>query len=302
MKKYKVWFLLIMCNLFWAGNYIFGSFVVKEISPLWVTLLRWLLGIFILYPIAYRVEKPKLKTIKQSLGPLAIMGFLGIVTYNQTLYAALNYTSTTNTALINALNPGTILLFSVLLLREKVSKMQILGIAISFVAVLVVLTGGNLEQIFMMEYNKGDILMLFAIIVWSLYSIVARYVSRTVPPITATSVSATIAIIILAPFALRQGININNISPLTIIGVLYIVIFASVGSFVFWNTAIKEIGASRAGVFMNLGPVFTALINLFLGIRVTGAQVVGGIFVFLGVYLTTGMLEEKLQKLARASS
>ena len=135
--------------------------------------------------------------------------------------------------------------------------------------------------------------MLAAVVIWTLYSIIGRRLT-SIPPITATAVSALFATLIMAPFAIVQGIDMTRIGPLAVTGILYLAIFPSVFSFVFWNMSVRAIGISQAGIFLNLIPVFTAIISGILGERITGTQVVGGSLVFMGVYLTTGMLDRKL--------
>lgn len=293
MSKYRAWLLLVVTTLFWAGNYVFGKYMIIEITPLWITFSRWLLALLFLIPIAYFLEKPKWQMIKRAWLPLISMGVLGIIGYNMVLYSALEYTSSTNAALVSALNPAVIVLFSVFLLRERITWLQTSGIALSLIGTMVVITQGNLEQILQHEYNKGDLFMLAAVVIWTLYSMVGRRLS-TVPPITATAVSALFATLILAPFAIAQGIDVTKIGPLTVTGILYMAIFPSVFSFIFWNMSIRTIGISQAGIFLNLIPVFTALISGILGERITGTQILGGSLVFMGVYLTTGMLNRKL--------
>ncbi|AOY77643.1 DMT family transporter [Clostridium formicaceticum] len=296
MSKYRVWILLIVCNLFWAGNYVFGKYVTAEMTPLAITFSRWVLAVLLLFPTAHFLEKPEWRKAGKSWKPLVMMGILGIICYNLSLYAALDYTSATNAALVNSLAPGTIAVLSVIMLGERISKLQILGILISLIGVLLVLTEGNLMEVFQMQYNRGDLIMLFAVVVWTLYSIIGKRVGNMIPPITATAISALFAIALMLPFIIREGMNLTQLSLLAIIGVLYIAICASVCSFVFWNMAIREIGASKAGIFINLMPVFTALISWSLGESITAAQIAGGLFVFTGVYFTTGMLERKLKE------
>ncbi len=293
MSKYRVWLLLIVCNLFWAGNYVFGKYVIAEITPLWITFFRWTFAILLLFPIAHFLEKPEWKSVKKVWPSLVMMGILGIVAYNMLLYSALDYTSSTNAAFVSALNPGVMVIFSVFLTREKISRIQIIGMLISLLGVFVLLTQGNVTQIFHTAYNKGDLLMVGAVIVWTGYSILGRRLTM-IPPITATAVSALFAVMMMAPFALWQGIDVANMSTLAITGIAYMIIFPSVGSFVFWNISVREIGAGQAGIFLNLIPVFTAIISWILGVRITGAQITGGLLVFAGVYVTTGMLERRL--------
>ncbi|KUO72062.1 MAG: cysteine transporter [Desulfosporosinus sp. BRH_c37] len=298
MSKYRAWLLLIVTNLFWAGNYVFGKYMLSEITPLWITFLRWLLAIMFLFPIAYFLEKPKWLMVKQAWLSLVSMGILGIIGYNMVLYSALEYTSSTNAALVSALNPAVIVFFSVFLLREKISRLQTSGIAVSLIGAFVVITQGNFGQILQRDYNKGDILMLAAVVIWTLYSIVGRRLT-TVPPITATAISALFATLIIAPFAFAQGIDVTRIGPLTVTGILYMAIFPSVFSFVFWNMSVRAIGISQAGIFLNLIPVFTAIMSGILGERISGTQALGGSLVFMGVYLTTGMLDRKINGLIR---
>ncbi|GAX88941.1 DMT family transporter [Effusibacillus lacus] len=290
MGKYKAWILLVFCNLFWAGNYIFGKYVIAEMSPLWITFSRWVLSLGMLFPIAHFLEKPNWRHAGKEWPTLVAMGILGVIGYNLLLYSALAFTSPTNAALVSALNPGVIVLFSVFLLRERISLPQAGGFVVSLIGVLVILTKGNLGQLFHTEYNQGDLLMIGAVIVWTLYSIIGKRIAG-VPPITATAISTFYSTLIMAPFAFIQGIDTGSISMVAVTGILYMTIFPSVGSFVFWNMSVRAIGASQAGIFLNLIPVFTALISLMLGETITASQVWGGLLVFAGVYLTTGMLE-----------
>lgn len=294
MSKYRVWLMLALCNLFWAGNYIFGKYIGAELSPVEITFLRWLFASIILVFIANFIEKPNWKAVIKKWPALTAQAILGLLGYNILLYYALHFTSPTNAALVNSFNPGLIALASAFYLKEKVSKVQILGILISFLGVFTIMTKGNLLQIFSTSYNVGDLLMIGAIFTWTLYSMIGKKLS--VPPITSTAASGIIAAIILAPIALAQGIDITNLSKMATVGIIYITIFPSICSFIFWNLGVKEIGASKAGIFLNLNPVFTAAISWALGQRVTAVQISGGLLVFLGVYFATGLFEKTFIK------
>lgn len=294
MNKYRIWLLLVLCNLFWAGNYVFGKYVVAEMSPLWITFTRWFLASGVLAVIAYVIEKPNWKVVVREWKTLTVMAILGITIYTLLLYEALGYTSSTNAALVSALNPAIMAIFAAIILKEKISKLQIVGIGISLIGVFIILTRGNLGQVLHGSYNKGDLLMLAAILVWTIYSIISKRLKQ-VPPITATAASAVIATIIMAPFAIYQGIDLRALSPVAWTGILYITIFPSVFSFIFWNIGIKELGANKTAIFLNLIPVFTAIISWSLGNKITIAQLLGGLLVFIGVYVTTGTWKTKFK-------
>ncbi|WP_200760750.1 DMT family transporter [Effusibacillus dendaii] len=292
MSKSKAFLLLVLANLFWAGNYVFGKYVIAQMTPLWMTFSRWLLALIVLLPIACLIEKPDWKQVGRAWLPLLGMALLGVIGYNILLYSSLFYTSSTNAALVNSLNPALIVLFSVLLLREKIKAVQVGGFVLSLFGVIVILTQGHVLQIFHTEFNKGDLLMLAAILVWTFYSILGRRLS-SIPPVTATAVSAVFAVILMLPVALYQGIDLAKIGPLAVIGMLYIVLFPSIGSFVFWNMAVREVGPSRSGIFLNLIAVFTALISVILGEKLTAPQSIGGLLVIAGVCLTSGITDRK---------
>lgn len=292
MGKHRAWWLLFFCNLFWAGNFVFGKYVVTVLSPLWLTFARWVLALIVLIPLAILMEKPDAKQVARQWLPLLLMGLFGVIGYNLFLYSALEYTSATNAALVAALNPGVIVLFSFFLLREKITGLQGVGFLVSLLGVIVVLTRGNLGQLLHMEYNRGDLLAIGAVLVWTFYSIIGRRV-KGVAPITATASSTVLAVLMMLPFAIWQGVDLTAMQPLAITGFFYIVLFPSIFSFVFWNTSVRALGANKAGITLNLIPVFTAIISVLLGESITASQIWGGLLVFLGVTVASGIVGGK---------
>lgn len=285
MKKNYILLFLILANLFWAGNYMFGKYVVTEMSPLQMTFLRWLLAVILLFPIAHWIERPSWKRVWKEWKILSIMSILGIIGYNYLLYESLHYTTPMNAALVNSINPALIVLFSSMILKEKITLKMTIGLTLSFFGVLLVLTNGHLRQIFHLQFNQGDLLMLIAILVWTFYSIIGRKM-KDLPPISATAVSAFIGVLLLLPITLTQGIYLT-LSREAAVGLFYMGTFPTVGSFIFWNIAVRQIGPSRAGIYLNLITVFTAILSLILGMTISLVQILGGIIVFLGVYLTS---------------
>ncbi|MGP7816646.1 DMT family transporter [Niallia sp. 01092] len=294
MKKYWVIILLILANLFWGGHYVFGKFVVADMDPLQITFSRWIIAVIFLFPIAQLIERPKWKEVWKHWKILLAMAATGVIGYNFFLYTALQYTTPIDAALINSLNPVLIVLFSVVFLKERLGVVSIGGIFISLVGVLLILTKGHLEQVFSIHYNKGELIMLFVILLWTLYSIFSRKM-KGVPPISATAISVLLGLILLLPFILYTGISLPQ-SKNAVIGLLYIGFFPSVWSFVFWNMAISKMNASKAGIYLNLITVFTAIISAFLGNPISMIQMVGGLFVFIGVYLSNKKGESLVKK------
>jgi drug/metabolite transporter (DMT)-like permease len=292
MRTQTAWFCLLLTNLFWAGNYVFGSFLSTEVSPLQITLSRWLIAVCLLFPVAHWAERPDWQSMASKWPTLMGLGVLGVIGYNIPLYAALHYTSATNAALVNSLNPALIVVGSALLLRERFSPIQTLGLALSLFGVLIVLTGGDLSQLLHTRFNRGDLLMLVAIIAWTVYTILAKKLTG-IPPISATAVSSLFGTLLLLPF-----LPFAEWQPMTGLawsGILYMAVFPSVGSYVLWNVAVRRLGASQSGITLHLIPVCTALFALAVGEPVTFAQIAGGFLVCAGVSLTTGLADRWLQ-------
>lgn len=285
MEKCRPALFLILAVLFWAGNYMAGKYVVTELTPLQLTFVRWFIAIFLLFPIAQWLERPNWKQVLGEWRKLFALAILGIIGYNFVLYEALRFTTPLNAALINSINPASIFLFSSLVLHEWISRANIFGLIISLTGVLVVLTNGQLQQILQIDYNAGDLLMLIAILSWTFYTLVGRKM-QGIPPIAATTVSALFGLLLMLPFVLATGFPVF-VSTGALAGVVYIALFPSVGSFLLWNMAVLRIQASQAGIYLHLLPVFTAIISILLGNAITFVQIVGGLLVFVGVYLTT---------------
>ncbi|WP_115717108.1 DMT family transporter [Gallaecimonas mangrovi] len=284
MTKYRVYVFLVLANLFWAGNYVFGKYVVAEMTPVQMTFVRWVLAIILLFPLAHFLEKPRWREVWRAWKVLLLLSFLGILGYNILLYEALRFTTPLNASLVNAINPALLALAAAALLGEKLSRINVLGLFISLAGVLLVLTRGRLLQLFSISYNVGDVLMLAAIVVWTFYTLIGRRL-QGIPPIAATAVSASLGMVVLLPFFLHSHFAFH-LSTQATVGILYIALFPSVCSFALWNSAIRDVGAGRAGIFLNLLAVFTALLSLLVGQSINGPQLLGGALVIGGVYLT----------------
>jgi drug/metabolite transporter (DMT)-like permease len=173
------------------------------------------------------------------------------------------------------------------------------GFALSLIGVLLILTKGHLEWIFQTTYNRGDLMMIAANLVWVFYSIIGKRLA--VPPITATACSVLLSVIFLFPFLFLQPLDITQLSVRGMTGIIYMWLFPSVCSFVFWNMAVKKVGPSHAGVYLNLITVFTAIITLILGEKILASQIIGGAFVLSGVYFATKIpkIKEKIIRSAQ---
>jgi drug/metabolite transporter (DMT)-like permease len=279
----------VLAQLFWAVNFVVADRVVAEFTPLELTFLRWLGAFPLLLVIAIwleRADRQKWRTALSEWWLHLIQAALGMVGYTLFLYSALDTTSPVTASVITAINPAVIALAAVIFLGERIRRMGVLGIVISFVGVLIVVlaagpgAGGGSG----IAVAPGDLLVLGAITVWTMYVIISRRI-RT-PPITATTVQVGLSVVMLLPVMAFVGIQATP-STEGVIGLVVIMIFPSALAYLLWNIAVTQLGPSRTGVFLNLLPLFTAAIALTLGDVITIWQILGGAIVLAGVYLTT---------------
>jgi drug/metabolite transporter (DMT)-like permease len=288
--KAKAWLFLILANLFWAGNLIFGKSVTSDFPPIWASFFRWALAAVVLIPMAQLVEKPNwLKVWKDNWGILLFLSLVGVVSYTILTYTALQHTSSTNGSLINSLTPAVMIVLSLLFLKDKMTARQGAGLMLSFLGVLTVLTKGHLLGVFSTHYNQGDAIMLTAVFLWAMYSIVGKR-AQHLPPITFVAFTAVIGVVCMAPLLFVQPLHIEQISVVGITGIIYLGLFPSIGSFLFWNQGVKELGPGKASITMNLMPVFTAILSVLIGKELLISQIVGGVIVIAGMLLSANLM------------
>jgi len=277
----------VLAQLFWAMNFVVGDRVIAEFTPLELTFFRWLGAFPILLVITLWIERDRLdkwKLAAQEWWIHIVQAVLGMVGYTLLLYAALDTTSAVNASVISAINPAVIALAAVVVLGERIRRGGVLGIAISFIGVVIVVLLGGSGGFADVSVAVGDLLILGAILAWTAYVIISRRIQT--PPITATTVQVGMSAVMLAPVMALVGIQAQP-STEGWWGLAIIIVFPSALAYLLWNVAVTQLGPSRTGVFLNLLPVFTAIIAVALGDALTVWQVIGGLIVLAGVYLTT---------------
>uniref|UniRef100_UPI001E4CEFB2 DMT family transporter n=1 Tax=Cellulomonas hominis TaxID=156981 RepID=UPI001E4CEFB2 len=274
---------LVGATLFWAGNYVLGAVAVREMTPVSLTALRWALAAVPLAVIAQVVERPDWRAVLRTWPRQVVLALLGMVGYALFVYTALQHTSSVNASLVNALNPALIALLGAVVAHRAPSGRAVAGMLVGLLGVLVVLTGGRLGALTALELNVGDLLMVGAIVVWSVYTIGGRGLAG-VPPIASTAVQAAIAAVVMAPFAATGHVHWPAGRNATV-ALVVIAVLPSVGSYLLWNLALRRVPPAEAGAYLNLITVFTVLISTATGYVLGAAQVVGGVLVLGGVLL-----------------
>lgn len=280
----RFYVFLVLANLFWAGNFLFGSVVVDQLSPFLLTAIRWVAAAPILIVLAMIVEKPRWREALREWPMHLLLAGLGLIGFCVFSYEALRHTTPADASVVGAVNPALIAIVAGLIARERIGGRRVLGIGISLVGVLTVISSGDPASLARADVNAGHLWMLGAVVVWTAYTILGRRLSTG--PVTASAVQASMTTLVLAPFAVSQLGDVS-LDGSAIGGLAYIAVFPSVLSLVLWNVSVKRVGASTAGVYLNLLPIFTALLGLLVGVSIGWPTVLGGVLVVLGVTITS---------------
>ena len=282
--------MLICATLFWAGNFTIGKFAYLEnIPPNSLAFLRWCLVWIILFPFTYK-EIIKLKyKIKENLSLFFILGFTSVCIFTSFTYNALNHTQVINASLFNTAIPVTIILVCFLLKIEKTNIFQISGLIISVLGILAIITRLDLNILLSLNFNKGDLFMIGAIIAWGVYSAYLKKRTFEVSLLALVHIICTFGLIFLLPLFFLdviQGKTIDiNINLFYIL--IYIAIFPSIGSYYCWAGAVAIIGANRAGIFLSLIPLFsTILAMIFFNEKFLFFHFIGSVLIIIGLLLS----------------
>jgi len=281
---------LILATLFWAGNFVVGKVAfIENVPPFSLTFFRWIFVWLILIPFTYKEFFKLKKIILDNLLLLFLLGLTSVGLFNSFIYNALIFTPVINASLFNAVIPVAIILICFLFNIEKTNKFQILGLIISIFGILTIITKLDLNILINFDFNKGDVLMIGAVISWGVYSAFLKKIKFKVSLLTLVHILCTFGLLALIPqfiFELSQGkiILVNNNF---IYSLIYLAIFPSIGSYYCWAGAVSIIGANRAGIFLSLIPLFsTILAMIFFDEKFYFFHFIGSVLIVLGLFLS----------------
>ncbi|UTM38049.1 DMT family transporter [Rhodococcus pyridinivorans] len=290
---------LTFAVLFWSGNFMLGGAAVASMSVTSLMFIKWAAALIPLVVLTHFIERPDWLGVLRHWKFLLVLSMLGIIGYGFMFYEGLRTTSGFNASLITALNPAMIVIAASIFLKDRITRRGILGIAIALIGALWALSDGQLGILFSHGFGVGDLWMFGVISVWTAYTLIIRW-GPPIPPLTSTSLQVTIAVTIMAPIAIADGMTL----PSTTAGawsLAYIAIFPSIGAYILYNYGSKEIEPGQAGMFLNLTVVFTAIFTVLSGQPLSMAQLVGAVLILGGVAMTTELRSRGVGKRRKAA-
>jgi len=295
MQNTKAYIMLVCATLFWAGNFMVGKLAfLTNIPPMSLVFYRWSLVWIILLPFTYKEIIKNKDIILDNLPLLFFLALTSVGLFNSFTYLALIYTQVINASLFNTAIPATIIFLCFLLKIEKTNKFQILGLIISVLGILAIITKLDLNLIRSLNFNKGDLIMIGGVITWGLYSSFLKKKKFTLPLLTLVHVLCTFGLIFIFPqflYELSQGLTVQ-VNTNLFYTLIYLALFPSIGSYYCWAGAVAIIGANRAGIFLSLIPFFSTIMAItFFNEQFQFFHLIGSILIILGLFLSNKEIE-----------
>lgn len=280
------WLALVM--VLWAGNSIVGRAVRFDVEPMTLAFVRWAGASLILLPFAFRPLRRDWPAIVKAWKPILLLGLLGVGAFNALLYSGLRYTTATNGLLLQAAIPAAVVLFDRVFFGVRSPLLQDLGVVGSILGVAVIVFEGDPAMALRLHFGFGDVLVLVAVVVWSLYTVLLR-LRPAISPTSFVAVTFLIGALAMAPFFAYDVMSGEHVTftPKVIGAFAYVAVLPSIVSYFIFNAATETVGPARAGIAITLMPIFGAFLSAaLLGEKLHAYHFAGMGLILLGIALS----------------
>lgn len=299
LSRRRVYAMLLLVLLLWAGNSIVGRAVRDDIPPFTLAFFRWTGAFLILLPFTWRKIVTDWPVVARTWPVILLLGAVGVGAFNGLLYSGLQHTTATNALLIQACIPALVLAFDFAIFRTRPSLAQAAGVGIATIGVGVIVFEASPAALLALHFGKGDLLVLGGVLAWALYTALLRIR----PPIDGLSFLALtffIGVAAMLPLAVIewQSATIRP-TPAVLGAIAYVAVLPSIVSYLLFNRAVAEIGAADTGQVLSLQPLIGAVIAaLLLGEALHPYHLGGMIFILAGIAIP--MIQRRAVEVAKA--
>jgi drug/metabolite transporter (DMT)-like permease len=284
--------LLLLANFFWAGNWVIGRGIHEAFPPVALSFWRWSAAALILAPFALPRLRGKWHLVRSHWWLFLILGGTGVATFQSIIYIGLNYTTAVNATILNAASPLVMVLMVWAIEGQIATRRQWLGMALTLIGVLLIVSRGDWDNLRRFHFNPGDIVVAASVPIWCLYSVLLRRRPMAMDGIAFVFVLMLIGLAALSPaFAYEEIFIRTPVWSWNMVGaVIFVALTASIGGYLFWNRGVELVGANRAGFTYPFQPAFTALLAvIILGEPFHLYHGLGFGIILVGWLLTTGL-------------
>jgi drug/metabolite transporter (DMT)-like permease len=282
----NAYLILALASLCWSGNHLLGRAIAGHVPPLTISTLRWLLAAAVLYPFVRPHLAKDWPLIRERFGVMVFLSLIGGGMFGALQFVALQETTALNVSVMNSLGPVMIAVAAAVMFRDRLTGGQFAGILISLAGVMVIITKFDTGALTQLTFNIGDLLALFNMVLWGVYSASLRWRPK-IHPASFMFMFSLISGVTLIPVMVWEYSTGFVLQPtlLTFYAIAQAVLFSTIAAFMLWTRGVELIGPNRAGVFLHLIPIYSALLTgALLGEPLRFYHVVGFVLILAGVW------------------
>lgn len=285
----KTYLKLCLTAMFWGGAFIAGKHVSDHLGSFAIAFLRFALAAVFLLAMVWRRYGMLPRPDRRQIMAILLLGATGVFAYNALFFKGLSLIEASRASVIIATSPVFIAIGSAAIFKEKLGWLRSLGVLLAILGAAVVVSRSDLRQVLAGGAGLGEVLIFGCVLSWAAYSLIGKTVMRDLSPLVAvcySTVAGSVALFIAACFA-GLGSDVSRATALDWLAIIYMALFATVLSFVWFYEGIRTIGPTRASLCINFVPVFAVLLAfLLLGEPLTVSLALGTTLVLSGTYLT----------------
>jgi drug/metabolite transporter (DMT)-like permease len=285
---------LVVVMVIWGSSFAVTKASLAQVPPITFAFIRFSLASVILLIMAAVQRRRAGAAAAPAPGwrSVALIGLSGVTLYYVTSNLALYYATASQGALVQSAIPAVTALLAAVMLKERLARRQWAGIGLSVLGALLIVAGAVARAPAAGQGRNpllGAALMFGAVLVWAVYTVLAKQLAHT-DPYLVTAYSAVLGTILLAPIALLElhGQPLPALGLADWLRLLYLGILSSAFGYFLYNWSLAHLSAGQTANFVNLMPIAgVAIAVLFLGESVSLIQLMGGAVVLIGVWLAT---------------
>lgn len=279
---------LLLTTAIWASTFINIKVVMLQVQPNTLAFLRFFLASIVLGLTI--IIKGQSLVPKEDWTGVAVSGLTGVALYNVVQNQGLKYAGAIDSAILASLAPVFMVLLARLILKETITRRQLLGIVLAFTGSVLVATNGSFDFLRLETARLwGDFLLLLTGLIWGLYNISLKKLLKKYSAISVLTSSTLAGTVFLLPSLLMElPLNLGTVNAWGWIHIFYLGLFASALAYLLWNTALTRVSTVTAGAYLYLLPVLTAVFAFIFLQEIPGHfTVIGGMMALAGTYFAS---------------
>lgn len=280
--------LAFVAVFFWSFSVIYARYLSDSLTPVQIAFFRWVIAALVFIPFCYKQIIQDYKLLLKNWRLIVNMAFFGIALSNTFVYQAAHTSTAIDMALIGTTGPIFLVLFSRIILKVAVHRKQIVGMLLSVVGVIIIITHGNLLSLEKFKFVIGDFWMLLMAITFGYYGTMQAKRPKDISALSLLPTTIVAAVIMLLPFFI-YSLHSSPIQPMptkTIELIIYLGVFNSVIAYFCWNTALVKIGSLNTSIVYYFMPILSTIEAYFiLNEKIVAGQIYGGLLILIGIVL-----------------